>query len=80
MKRRKIRAEGSFADGANCHGFKRARWRGLVPARIQNLLIASIQNLRKLVKATRKGAGTPCAMVLGSLAGSSGLALQPVPA
>lgn len=53
-RRRQIRAEGSFADGANRHGFKRARWRGLAKMTIQNLLIAVCQNLRKLVKAGRR--------------------------
>ncbi len=51
MRRRKIRAEGSFADAANNHGYKRARWRRLDRVRIQNLLIAAIQNVRKLLKA-----------------------------
>ena len=50
MRRRKIRAEGSFADAANNHGYKRARWRGLVHVTIQNLLIATAQNVRKLLK------------------------------
>ena len=50
MARRKARAEGSFADAANNHGFKRARWRGIAKVRIQNLMIAAIQNLRKLLK------------------------------
>ena len=50
MRRRKIRAEGSFADATNRHGYKRARWRGLVRVTIQNLLIATIQNLRKLIR------------------------------
>lgn len=49
-QRRQAKAEGSFADAANCHGFKRARWRGLINVTIQNTLIAAIQNLRKLVK------------------------------
>jgi len=49
LGRRKYKAEGSFADAANNHGFKRARWRGIVGMRIQNLLIATIQNLRKLM-------------------------------
>ena len=53
MRRRRIRAEGSFADAANNHGYKRARWRGLWKVRIQNLLVATVQNLRKLVRATR---------------------------
>ena len=59
MSRRQAKAEGSFADAANNHGFKRARWRGLLLVEIQNLTIAAIQNLRKLIKATarRKPAG-----------------------
>jgi len=50
MARRKSKIEGSFADAANNHGFKRARWRGLVAVGIQNLLIATVQNLRKLLR------------------------------
>jgi IS5 family transposase len=56
LRRRRIRAEGSFADALR-HGFKRARWRGLAKMTIQNLLIAAIQNVRKLVKYARKGRG-----------------------
>ena len=55
MTRRKICAEGSFADAANNHGLKRARWRGLARVRIQGLLIATAQNVRKLLKASRRG-------------------------
>jgi len=56
MARRRATVEGSFADAANNHGFKRARWRGHAMVEIQNLMIAAIQNLRKLVgaSATRK--------------------------
>jgi len=50
MRRRKIRSEGSFADAANRHGYKRARWRGRERVTIQNLLIATTQNLRKLLR------------------------------
>ena len=50
MIRRRYKVEGSFADGANNHGFKRARWRGLMSIEIQNLMIAAIQNLRKLLR------------------------------
>jgi len=50
MSRRKYKAEGSFADAVNNHGFKRARHRGLEKVRIQNLMIAAIQNLRKLMR------------------------------
>ncbi|MBN2212361.1 MAG: transposase, partial [Sedimentisphaerales bacterium] len=50
LARRKARAEGSFADAANQHGFKRARWRGLVKMTMQNLMIAAVQNLRKRMR------------------------------
>jgi Transposase DDE domain len=43
--------ERSFADASNLHGFKRARWRGLIKQSIQDLLIATVQNLRKLIAA-----------------------------
>src|ERR1700724_3786352 len=43
--------ERSFADASNLHGFKRARWRGLIRQSIQDLLIATVQNLRKLIGA-----------------------------
>jgi transposase len=51
MAHRKAKIEGSFADAANNHGFKRARWRGLAMVQIQNHMIAAIQNLRKLIRA-----------------------------
>ena len=50
MARRKHKAEGSFADAANNHGFKRSRFRGIGKVQIQNLMIAAIQNLRKLMR------------------------------
>ncbi len=56
MRRRKYLMEGSFADAANNHGYKRARWRGLAQMTIQNLLIAAVQNIRKLI---RYGGGPP---------------------
>jgi len=45
-KRRRHVMEGSFADAANNHGAKKARWRGLGRQRIQGYLIAAVQNLR----------------------------------
>lgn len=59
MARRKYKAEGSFADAANNHGFKRCRLRGIEKATIQNRMIAAIQNLRKLLCAinTKPAAG-----------------------
>jgi hypothetical protein len=37
--------EGSLADAANNHHFKRARWRRLRNQQIQDYLIAAIQNV-----------------------------------
>lgn len=45
-RRRQYLIEGSFADAPNNHGFKRARWRRLWRQRIQDHLIAAIQNVR----------------------------------
>lgn len=53
-KRRQVLIEGSFADAANNHGFKRSRWRRLWRQQIQDWLIAGIQNLRTLMKAIQK--------------------------
>src|SRR4029077_11787813 len=50
LKRRQHLMERSFADASNCHGLKRARWRGLWRQAIQDLLIATVQNLRKLLR------------------------------
>lgn len=56
---RRHRMEGSFADAANNHGFKRARWRGLWRQQIQDWLIAAIQNLRILMTSGRSGPFAP---------------------
>jgi transposase len=61
MARRKCKAEGSFADAANNHGFKKARWRGLEKVTIQNLMIATIQNLRKLMSHVSRKSAKPAA-------------------
>ena len=50
--RRQYLMEGSFADAANNHGFKRARWRRLWRQQIQDYLIAAIQNIRILLART----------------------------
>ena len=42
--------EGSFADAANNHGLKRSRWRGLKNQQTQDYLIATCQNLRRLIR------------------------------
>src|SRR5260370_28394641 len=52
-KRRQHLIERSFADASNLHGFKRARWRGLIRQSIQDLLIATLQHFRKLLPEMR---------------------------
>jgi transposase len=64
-QRRKWLMEGSFADAATHHGFKRARWRRLWRQRIQDLLIATVQNLRTLVRHAGARAKAVCSQVLG---------------
>src|SRR5262249_50068710 len=63
-RRRKHLMEGSFADAANAHGFKRARWRGLWRQQIQNHLIAVCQNLRILVGKNLRKPSAAMALVL----------------
>jgi len=60
--------EGSFGDAATHHGFKRARWRRLWRQRIQDLLIATVQNLRTLVRHAGAPARAVCAEPLGPIA------------
>jgi chorismate mutase len=48
-QRRHHMMERSFADAANNHHFKRARWRRLWRQQIQDYLIAAIQNVRILL-------------------------------
>ncbi|MES1166849.1 MAG: transposase [Pseudomonadota bacterium] len=55
-RRRRSLMEGSFAQSANCHGCKRARWRRVWRQQIQDWLIATCQNVKLLVKA-RGGPG-----------------------
>ena len=50
MVRRKYKAEGSFADATNNHGFKWSRFRGIEKVQTQNLMTVAIQNLRKLMR------------------------------
>src|SRR5262249_42305771 len=50
--RRRYLMEGSFADATNNHGLKRSRWRRVWRQHIQDLLIASCQNLPNLLSAT----------------------------
>jgi transposase len=62
-QRRKWRMEGSFGDAATHHGFKRARWRRLWRQRIQDLLIATVQNLRTLLRHAGRRTRAACSQV-----------------
>jgi hypothetical protein len=53
-RRRKHLVEGSFALGANNHHLKRSRWRRLHRQRIQDHLIAAVQNITILIGALRQ--------------------------
>jgi transposase len=65
LKRRQVLIEGSFADAANNHGFKRSRWRRLWRQEIQDWLIAGIQNIRTFLKAAKKrGSAAATAVVM----------------
>jgi len=75
LNRRKHKAEGSFADATNNHGFKQARWRGLAKMTIQNLLIAAVQNVRKLLSHT-SGNSTKAAACAARAAVQTLLSLQ----
>lgn len=48
--RRRYLGEGSFGQAADNHHFKRSRWRRLWRQQIQDDLIASIQNIKILIK------------------------------
>ena len=50
-RRRAWLIEGSFGRAASEHGFKRSRWRRLWRQRIQDWLIAAVQNVKILMKA-----------------------------
>lgn len=65
-RRRQHLMEGSFAQAANEHGFKRARWRRLWRQQIQDWLIAAAQNIKLLLKAApHRASGAAVNPVLG---------------
>ncbi len=66
-RRRKWRMEGSFGDAATHHGFKRARWRRLWRQQIQDWLIATVQNLRTLVRYAAAPTRAACGDVLDQM-------------
>ena len=63
--RRRWLMEGSFGDATVHHGFKRSRWRRLWRQRIQDFLIAAVQNLRLLArKAVSPKAAMACSAAI----------------
>ncbi len=76
-KRRHHLMERSFADAANNHHFKRARWRRLWRQQIQDYLIAAIQNVRILL-AHQNPKRSAAAALLPSLTLTTSL-LRPLP-
>lgn len=83
-KRRQHVIEGRFADAANNHRSKRARWRGLEGCQIQSYLIAAAQNLRVLIKKTQFRPTGPALeaeagrlVVVGEVLGALGECLSP---
>jgi transposase len=63
FKRRRHVMEGSFADAFNNHGAKKARWRGLARQKIQSWLIATVQNLRVLMRQSLRRSKAAAAML-----------------
>jgi len=49
-QRRQWFQERNFAEATTQHGFKRARWRGLVRQSMQDQVIAALQNLKILIR------------------------------
>jgi transposase len=49
-QRRQWFQERNFAEATTQHGFKRARWRGLIKQTIQDQIIATLQNLKILLR------------------------------
>lgn len=78
-QRRQHLIEASFADAANNHHFKRARWRRLWRQQIQDYLIAAIQNVRLLLRtSSKKPRATIAVQTVNAFlpAGASGLYCQ----
>lgn len=79
-RRRQTLIEGSFAQAANEHGFKRSRWRRLWRQEIQDRLIAAVQNVKIPVRVSGKRLAGGAAAALGAVVriGSQGGRSEPV--
>lgn len=52
IKKRRIVVEPLFSEAKDCHGLRMAKYRGMTKVGIQLLLTATVQNIKRLVKAT----------------------------
>jgi len=75
-KRRQWFQERNFGEAAVQHGFKRARWRGLEKQTIQDQLIATVQNLKILLRKAGS-ASRPLITVIESLCTALQLLIMP---
>jgi transposase len=65
MRKRQVWVEPLFAEAKEWHGLRRLRLRGLVNANVQGVLIATGQNLKRLLAATGWGRRhAPCGSLL----------------
>jgi len=64
LKRRQHLMERSYAYGKR-FGYKRARWRALWRVSIQQLLVATVQNLKKMSQNANLGSKTEGMVILG---------------
>ena len=67
--RHRWQVEGVQGEAKNCHGLKRAAWRGLRKVRAQVLLTATILNLKRMAEA--KAAQEAAQVALGRVVGAS---------
>jgi transposase len=66
MGRRRSVAEGSFAEAHTRHHHRRCRWRCRWRVQVQAYLVATVQNLKKLIGAQRRKEGIAATMRAGS--------------
>jgi transposase len=74
--RRQHLMEQSFADATNNHGFKRSRWRRLWRQKIQDYMIAAIQNIRILISHIEGRKNAAVAVVLRAIRNSYAIHLK----
>ena len=70
IRKRQVWVEPMFAEAKEWHGLRRLRFRGLLNANIQGLLIADGQNLKRFLAAPAGASVTPVWEPLGSSAGA----------